>query len=173
MEVKLSASRPGALPPGKSSGTRWIPGRLGPRFGGDANKRPKQTSWPESACELYRPNDRCLSAKLVPTFADRGCHMVSATDPYGRIIGLLDRSRYFFFQIAPQLYSQGRVDPVPDPLLLTARNGHAVARAVSRRLLTEAAQVRARIIICAFCGGQSGTRADFYEYLGFFCQSFH
>jgi hypothetical protein len=25
-----------------------------------------------------------LSAKLVPTFADRGCHVVSATDPYGR-----------------------------------------------------------------------------------------
>jgi hypothetical protein len=25
-----------------------------------------------------------LSAKLVPTFADRGCSVVSATDPYGR-----------------------------------------------------------------------------------------
>jgi hypothetical protein len=29
-------------------------------------------------------SDRRLSAKLVPTFADRGCHMVSATDPHGR-----------------------------------------------------------------------------------------
>jgi hypothetical protein len=29
----------------------------------------------------------------------------------------LDRSRYFFFQLAPQLYSRGWVDPVPDPLL--------------------------------------------------------
>jgi hypothetical protein len=25
-----------------------------------------------------------LSAKLVPTFPDRGCHVVSAMDPYGR-----------------------------------------------------------------------------------------
>jgi hypothetical protein len=25
-----------------------------------------------------------LSAKIVPTLADRGCHVVSATDPYGR-----------------------------------------------------------------------------------------
>jgi hypothetical protein len=25
-----------------------------------------------------------LSAKLVPTFADRGCYVVSATDSYGR-----------------------------------------------------------------------------------------
>jgi CBS-domain-containing membrane protein len=44
-----------------------------------------------------------LSAKLVPTFVDRGCHVVSVTDPYGRILGVLDRRRYFFFQVAPQL----------------------------------------------------------------------
>jgi hypothetical protein len=28
-------------------------------------------------------------------FADRGCHVVSVMDPYGRILGFLDRSRYF------------------------------------------------------------------------------
>jgi hypothetical protein len=32
----------------------------------------KDTPWPESASELCRPSDRRLSAKLVPTFADRG-----------------------------------------------------------------------------------------------------
>jgi hypothetical protein len=37
---------------------------------------------------------------------------------YGRNLGFLDRSRYFFFQVAPQLYSRGCVNPVPDPLLL-------------------------------------------------------
>jgi hypothetical protein len=31
--------------------------------------------------------------------------MVSATDAYGRILGFPDRSRYFFFQVAPQLCS--------------------------------------------------------------------
>jgi hypothetical protein len=41
--------------------------------------------------EVYRPSDRRLSAKLVPTFADRGCHVVSLTDPYGRVLGFLDR----------------------------------------------------------------------------------
>jgi CBS-domain-containing membrane protein len=46
------------------------------------------TPWPEPASELYRPSDSSLSAKLVPTFADRGCHVVSVTDPYGRILGL-------------------------------------------------------------------------------------
>jgi hypothetical protein len=28
-------------------------------------------------------------------FEDEGCHVVSVTDPYGRILGFLDRSRYF------------------------------------------------------------------------------
>jgi hypothetical protein len=36
-------------------------------------------------------SDRRLSAKLVPNFADRGCHVVSVPDPYGRILGFLDR----------------------------------------------------------------------------------
>jgi hypothetical protein len=44
--------------------------------------------------------------------------MISVTDPYGRIFRFLDRCRYSFFQVAPQLYSRGRVDPVPHPLLL-------------------------------------------------------
>jgi hypothetical protein len=74
----------------------------------------KKTSW----CELYWPSDRRLSAKSVPNFADRGCHVVSVTDPYGSILDFLDRSRYFFFQVGPQLYSWGWVDPVPDPLHL-------------------------------------------------------
>jgi hypothetical protein len=39
-------------------------------------------------------------------------------DPHGRILVFLDRGRYCFFQVSPQLYSRGRVDPVPDPLLL-------------------------------------------------------
>jgi hypothetical protein len=63
--------------------------------------------WSESAGELYRPSDRSLSVKLVSTFADRGCHVVSLTGPCGRNLVFLDRSRYFVFQVAPQLYSPG------------------------------------------------------------------
>jgi hypothetical protein len=50
--------------------------------------------------------------RVVPNFADRVCRVVSSTDPYGRILGFLDRSRYFLFQVAPQLYSRGWVDLV-------------------------------------------------------------
>jgi hypothetical protein len=49
----------------------------------------KKTPWPQSASELYRPSDRRLFAKLVPTFADRRCHVVSVTHPYGRILCIL------------------------------------------------------------------------------------
>jgi hypothetical protein len=63
-------------------------------------KKTKQTPWPESACELYRPSDRHLLATLVSTFVDRGWLVVSVTDPHGRIFGFLDRSRDFFFQVA-------------------------------------------------------------------------
>jgi hypothetical protein len=61
-----------------------------------------------------RLSDRRLLAKLVPTFVDREWHVVSVTDPYSRVLDFLDRSCYFLFQVAPQLYSRGWVDPVPD-----------------------------------------------------------
>jgi hypothetical protein len=41
----------------------------------------KQTPWSESASELYRPSNRRLSAKSLPTLTDKGCHVVSVTDP--------------------------------------------------------------------------------------------
>jgi hypothetical protein len=73
--------------------------------------------------KLHGPSPRVnytdwTTVKLVPTFVDRGCHMVCMKDPYDCILGFLDWNRYFFFQVAPQLYSWGWVDPVPDPLLL-------------------------------------------------------
>jgi hypothetical protein len=76
------------------------------------------TPWPESESELYRPSDRRLSEKLVPTFADRGCHVISTTNPYGRILDFLDRRRYSLFQVAP-LLSRGWVDPVPENLVVS------------------------------------------------------
>jgi hypothetical protein len=55
------------------------------------------TPFTESASKLYSPSDSRLSVKLVPTFADRRCHVVSATDSYGRTFDFLARSLYFFF----------------------------------------------------------------------------
>jgi hypothetical protein len=65
-------------------------------------RRRKRTLWPQSASKLYRPSDRRLLVKLVLTFfANRGCHVVNVTNPYGSIFSFLDRSRYYFFQAAP------------------------------------------------------------------------
>jgi hypothetical protein len=88
----------------------------------------QQTPWPESASKLCRPSERRLLVRLVRAFADGGCHVVSVTDPCYRVLGFLDRSCCFFFQVAPQLYSRGWVGPVPDPLPL-GRCGGAGSRA--------------------------------------------
>jgi hypothetical protein len=63
-----------------------LPAALGPGVYSASNRNEYQNN---NSVALVR-----LSAKLVPTFADRGCYMVSATDPYGRILIFLDRSRY-------------------------------------------------------------------------------
>jgi hypothetical protein len=53
-------------------------------------------SWPESVSEL---SDCRLSAKLVPIFADRGCHVVSVTDRYSRSLGFLHRNEHIHFKL--------------------------------------------------------------------------
>jgi hypothetical protein len=63
------------------------------------------------------PSNRHLSAKLVRTWADRGCRVVSTTNPTDVNFGFLHCSHYFL-EIASQLSSWGWVDPVPDPPLL-------------------------------------------------------
>jgi hypothetical protein len=40
-----------------------------------------QTPWPESSIELFRPSYSGFSAKLVPTFEDKWCPVVSVPDP--------------------------------------------------------------------------------------------
>jgi uncharacterized protein with WD repeat len=68
-----------------------------------------------------RPNytDRATAAYLrsnCQLFADRGCHVASVTDhlwPYSRFSR---QEPLLFYKVAPQLYSRGWVDPVPDTL---------------------------------------------------------
>jgi hypothetical protein len=45
--------------------------------------------------------------------------------------------------------------------------GRAIAQAVSRRLPTLAARIRAQVRSCGICGGQSGTRVGFLRVLRF------
>jgi hypothetical protein len=65
----------------------------------------EHTPWLESVSELYRTSDRRVLVKLVANLVDREVRTVSAADPYGHNLGLLEQSHYFFFQVAPQLYS--------------------------------------------------------------------
>jgi hypothetical protein len=53
-------------------------------------------------------------------FADRGCHVVSVTDPYGRILDFLDRRRSFSSKqfLSCTRTHEAEWTPVPDSLLL-------------------------------------------------------
>jgi hypothetical protein len=72
----------------------------------------------QSASGPYLTSDLHLSSNLVPTFADRGCHVLRVVNFHGRNLDFLDRSRYYLFHVAPQLTSRGWVNPVLNPLLL-------------------------------------------------------
>jgi hypothetical protein len=58
---------------------------MGPRVGQDAVEK----------SEISLDEISASSTNLVPTFADGGCHVVSVTNPYSRILCFLDQSRYF------------------------------------------------------------------------------
>jgi hypothetical protein len=42
-----------------------------------------------------------LVGEVTANFCGYRCCVVSATDPYGHILGFLDRSRYYIFQGSP------------------------------------------------------------------------
>jgi hypothetical protein len=53
------------------------------------------------------PTERpSVVGKVSPNFWGQSVSRGQCKDPYGRILGFLDRSRYFFLQAAPQLYSR-------------------------------------------------------------------
>jgi hypothetical protein len=83
--------------------------RQRPESKAETNKRNKLRGFrPQS--ELYRPSDRGLSAKLMPTLADRwldGVAWSAQRNPTAVNFGFLDRSHYFSIQGATQLSSRG------------------------------------------------------------------
>jgi hypothetical protein len=75
------------------------------------------TPWPESASELYRPSDRRLSAKWLPTFCGYRVPRGQRDESLRQYSRFSRQEPLLFYLVAPQLYSRGWVDPVPDPLL--------------------------------------------------------
>jgi hypothetical protein len=70
----------------------------------------KKTPWSESVSELYRSSDHRLSAKWLPTFADRGCHVVSVTSL--RLYSRFSRQEpLLFYQVAPQFAHEAEWTP--------------------------------------------------------------
>jgi hypothetical protein len=97
-----------------------------PEYVAAKNKKINKLRGLQFARELYRRS--AVSANFCGYRMYRGQH--------SRVLGFLDRSCYSFFQIAPQLYSRGWVDPVPEPLLLrksvSAGNQTRISGSVAR-----------------------------------------
>jgi hypothetical protein len=55
-----------------------------------------------------------LVNEVSANFADRYRRVISGTDPYGHILGFIDRSGYIFFHVAAQLYSEAEWTPFQD-----------------------------------------------------------
>jgi hypothetical protein len=73
---------------------------------------------------------------LVQNLVDRGCRVVSATNSHGRYFRFSRPEPLLSFQVAPQLFSRGWVDPVPDPLLLR-KSGSAGNRTRDLRICSQ------------------------------------
>jgi hypothetical protein len=117
-----------------------------------------------------------LVDEVSANFVDRCCRVVSVTDSSGRNFDFLDRSRYFFFHVAPELYSRGWVDPVPDPLLLrksgsignrtqnsgsAARNSyHLTTEKVNSERLDEYWLINTGLCVCDIPAFAWGTEED-------------
>jgi hypothetical protein len=144
MAPRLSALRPGRLlPPGQFLVLNFVRGWVDPtvivrleeldklKKSTSSGTRtgdlpaciivPQPTTLPRS--ELYIPSDRRLSAKLLQTFAGRRCRVVSATDPHGRILGFLGRTRYYSYiqdpthKIFPSKFYTHKGKGIFDPVL--------------------------------------------------------
>jgi hypothetical protein len=80
-------------------------------------QKQKQTLWPlvrERTIPTERPP--LVNDILVPTFVDRGVSRGQRGGcPTAVNLSFLDRSLYFFFQVAPHLFSQGLSGPRSRP----------------------------------------------------------
>jgi hypothetical protein len=67
-----------------------------PLFFFSLNYVAKRTTCLQSARTIPIERQPLVGEVIANFFADRVCHVVSVTDPYGHILGFLDRSRYTF-----------------------------------------------------------------------------
>jgi hypothetical protein len=54
-------------------------------------EREKKTPWPQSQASYTDRATAACQRSWCQLFADRGFHVVSVTNPYGRILGFIDR----------------------------------------------------------------------------------
>jgi hypothetical protein len=82
-----------------------------------SNQTNKQTRWLLARKRII-PTERSLRrAKLLPTFVDTGCYVVSSTGPHSRYSRFSRPEPLLFIQVSRQSSSRGSVDSVLDTRL--------------------------------------------------------
>jgi hypothetical protein len=105
---------PASCPCWFTPGTHWIGGWVDPKAGLD--DKLKQTPWPLVRKRTILTATITCWRNLVRTFVDRGVSRGQHSgSPMVINLRFLDRSRYFFLQVAPYLSSQGLGGPRSRP----------------------------------------------------------
>jgi hypothetical protein len=95
----------------------------------------------EQTMPIERPP---LVGKVSTNFRGWGWHVVSVTDRYDCILGFLDRSRYFYFQVTPELQSLRGRGPV-SKMASQQEKGFCFLRfKLSRSVITSQREFRVR-----------------------------
>jgi hypothetical protein len=72
-----------------------------------------------------------MSVKLLPTFVDRGCRVVSATDPKAINLDFRDTEPLLSYSSSFSVILTRRVEPVPDPLFLRKSDSTGIEPGIS------------------------------------------
>jgi hypothetical protein len=86
------------------------------------------------------------------------------------MLDFLDWSCYFLYQVAPQLFSQGSVDPVPDPLLLRKSGSAGNRTRTSGSAARNSDHYTPEVVHVGYEADEMALRQFFYKYSGLSCQ---
>jgi hypothetical protein len=117
------------------------------------------TIWASAAC--YKDSFAFFTSGLVPPAVSSIRHYLQTASPFHKY-----KTQCSQIDIHINLWSSSITDLLP-----LRKNRHSywrgLAQAVSSRLPTTAARVRARVSSCGICGGQKGTGPSFLRVLQF------
>jgi hypothetical protein len=116
---------------------------------------------------FFHQNCLCISLNDVSSIYVLRSYLLSECYLYIYIGLIIFRILFSFVTFSPRRSRNISPRASVSDIILTKVVARAIAQAVSRRLPTAVARVRAWVRSCGICGGQSGTGAGFLQVLQF------